>query len=45
MHFNAYILDLTNFFESSKIVLVNIVEFLMMSAKLGTLDLLEIKVF
>ena len=45
MHFNAYILDLTNFFESSKVVLVNMVEFLMMSAKLATLSLLKIKVF
>ena len=45
MHFNAYILDLTNFFESSKVVLVNMVEFLMMSAKLATLGLLKIKVF
>ena len=45
MHFNAYILDLTNFFESSKIVLVNMLEFLIMSAKLATLGLLKIKVF
>ena len=45
MHFDAYILDLTNFFESSKVVLVNMVEFLMMSAKLATLGLLKIKVF
>ena len=45
MHFDAYILDLTIFFESSKIVLVNIIEFLMMSAKLTTLGLLEIKIF
>ena len=44
MHFDAYILDLTIFFESSKIVLVNMVEFLMMSAKLATLSLLKIKV-
>ena len=45
MHLNAYILDLTNFFESSKIVLVNIIEFLMMSAELAALGLLEIKIF
>ena len=45
LHFNAYILDLTNFFESSKIVLVNMAEFLMMPAKLATLGLLKIKVF
>ena len=45
MHLNAYILDHANFFESSKIVLVNMVEFLMMSAKLVTLGLLKIKVF
>ena len=34
-----------NFFESSKVVSLNIVEFLMMSAKLATLDLLKIKIF
>ena len=34
-----------NFFESSKVVSLNIVEFLMMSPKLATLGLLEIKVF
>ena len=34
-----------NFFESSNIVLVKMVEFVMMSAKLGTLDLLKTKVF
>ena len=45
MHLNAYILDLTNFFESSKIVLVNIIELLMMSAELAALGLLEIKIF
>ena len=33
-----------NFFESSKVVLVNIVEFLMMPAKLATVGLLKIKV-
>ena len=45
MHFNAYILDLTHFFESSKIVLVNMVEFLMVPAKLATLGLLKTEVF
>ena len=34
-----------NFIESSKVILVNVVEFLMMSAKLATLDLLKIKIF
>ena len=38
-------LDLLNVFESTKVALVNAVEFLIMSAKLATLDLLEIKVF
>ena len=38
-------LDLLNVFESTKVALVNAVEFLMMSAKLDTLDLLEVKVF
>ena len=45
MHLNVYILDLTIFFESSKIVLGKIIEFLMMSAELATLGLLEIKIF
>ena len=45
MHFNTNILDLTNFFESSKIVLVNMVQFLMMPAKLAAPGLLKIKVF
>ena len=45
MHFSAYILDLIIFFESSKIILVNMVEFLIMSAKLAILGLLKIKVF
>ena len=35
--------DLLTFFESSKVVFINIVEFLMMSAKLIILDLLKIK--
>ena len=34
-----------NFFESSKIVLINMVTILMMSAKMVTLGLLKIKVF
>ena len=34
-----------NFFESSKVVSLNIVEFLMMSAKLATLGLRKINVF
>ena len=36
---------LLNFFESSKVVLINLVEFLMMSAKLATLGLLKLKIF
>ena len=36
-------IDLLTFFESSKVVFINIVEFLMMSAKLIILDLLKIK--
>ena len=34
-------LDLLDFFEPSKVVLVNTVEFLMMTAKLANLSLLE----
>ena len=36
MHFNAKIKVLLNFFWSSKVVLLNIVEFLIMSAKIAT---------
>ena len=34
-----------NFFESLKVVLINMVEILIISAKLATLGLLKIKVF
>ena len=44
MHCNALILNILTFFESSKAILVNVVEFLRMSAKLATLDLLKIKI-
>ena len=38
-------LDLLDFFEPSKVVLVNTVEFLMMTAKLANLSLLERNIF
>ena len=37
--------DLITFFDSLKIVLINMVTILMMSTKLATLGLLKIKVF
>ena len=45
MHLNAQFLDLLTFFEPSKVVLVKMVEFLMMSAKLALLGLLKTMVF
>ena len=44
-HFGTQFLILLTFFESLKIVLINIVTILMMSAKAAALGLLEIKVF
>ena len=41
LHFNTCYLDLLTFFQSSNVVLVKMVEFVMMSAKLGTLSLLK----
>ena len=45
MHFDTQFLILLTFFESLKVVLINIVTILMISAKLATPGLLEIKVF
>ena len=45
LHFNAKFLILLTSFESLKFVLINMVAILMRSAKLATLDLLEIRVF
>ena len=45
MHFNTLFLVLSSFFESLKVVLINMVVFLMVSEKLATPGLLEIKVF
>ena len=42
-HFYKWCLILLNFFESSKIILINMVIILMMSAKMATLDLLKLK--
>ena len=45
LHFDIYFLILLTFIESLKIVLINMVTILMMSAKMATLGLLKIKVF
>ena len=45
LHFNTQFLILLAFLESLKVVLINMVEILMISAKLATLGLLKIKVF
>ena len=45
MRFNTLFLVLSSFFESLKVVLINMVVFLMVSEKLATPGLLEIKVF
>ena len=45
LHFNTKFLILLTFFESLKVVLINMVAILMMSAKLATLGLLKIKIF
>ena len=45
LHFKAQILDISTFFESSKVTLVTAVEFSVMSAKLVTLGLLKINIF
>ena len=45
LHFDTYFLILLTFFESLKIVLINMVTTLMKSAKMATLDLLKIKLF
>ena len=45
LHFDTQFLILLNFIESLKIVLINMVTILMMSAKMATLGLLKIKVF
>ena len=45
LHLKAQILDILTFFESSKVILVTVVKFLAMSAKLVTLGLLKINIF
>ena len=45
MHFNKELLILLTFFETVRVVLINVVEILMMPAKLATLGLLKIEVF
>ena len=45
MHFNTLFLVLSSFFESLKVFLINMVVILMVSEKLATPGLLEIKVF
>ena len=45
LHFDTYFLIVLTFFEFSKVVLINIVAILMMSAKLAILDLLKLKIF
>ena len=45
LHFNVYFLILLTFLESLKVVLINLVAILMMSAKLVTLDLLKKQAF
>ena len=44
LHFDTKFLILLTFFESLKIVLINMVTIFMMSAKMTTLGLLKIKV-
>ena len=41
MHFKEQILDFLTFLESSRVILVNVIELLIMSAKVATLDLLK----
>ena len=45
LHFNTNFSIFFNFFESLKIVLINMITILMMLAKMATLGLLKIKVF
>ena len=45
LHFDTLFVILLTFFESSKILLINMFSVLMMSAKMATLDLCKIKVF
>ena len=45
LHFGTLFLILLIFFESLKIVLINMVTILMMSAKMATVGLIKIKVF
>ena len=42
LHFNTQLLILLTFFESSRVVSINMVAILMISAKLATLGLLRI---
>ena len=44
-HLDTYFLTLLTFLESLRIVLINMVKILMMSAKMGTPGLLKIKIF
>ena len=41
LHFNEKYLDLLTFLESLRVILVNVIELLIMSAKVTTLDLLK----
>ena len=45
LHFGIKLLILLTFFESLKILLINMVAFLMISGKMAALGLLKIKVF
>ena len=45
LHFDAKLSIILMLFEILKIILINMVTILMMSAKIATLDLLEIKLF
>ena len=45
LYFNTYFLNLLAFFESLKVVLINIVAILMMPANLATMGLLKLKPF
>ena len=45
LHFDTWFLSLLTFFESLKIVLINMVKILLVSAKMATLGLLKKKVF
>ena len=45
LHFNTYILILLAFFELLKVIIINLVAILLVSAKLATLWVLKIKVF